>query len=107
MLSLPLPPLLPSTTLPHPILRFFQNNMPRGSSLTSVFGWVNSHAWAGIDIAPYPKLGEWVERIRARPAVKAGLEVPVSQRKKDMTKEEQEEEAKKAAAWIFKDQKKE
>lgn len=69
-----------------------------------VFGWVNSHAWAGIDIKPYPKLAAWVEAIRARPGAYAGLGIP--ERKKPLSKEEEEKAAKEAQEWIFKDQKK-
>ena len=52
-------------------------------------------------------MSAWTDRIRERPAVKAGLDVPKSTRKKEQTKEEEEQQAKEAAAWIFKDQKKE
>lgn len=74
-------------------------------SLThSVFGWVRSHAWAGIDITPFPKLAAWLDRIESRPGAYAGLGVPT--RGKKLTKEEEEEKAKEAQAWIMADQKK-
>ena len=69
-------------------------------ALTPVFGWVNSHAWAGIDITPTPKLAAWVERIKARPGVHNGLGVP--ERRKPPTKEEEEKIAEEAKKWIFK-----
>lgn len=72
--------------------------------LIAVFGWVNSHAWAGIEIEPYPKLAAWLERINARKGVYAGLGIP--ERSKKLTKEEEEQAAKEASQWIMKDQQK-
>jgi hypothetical protein len=69
-----------------------------------VFGWVRSYAWAGIDITPFPKLAAWIDRIESRPGAYAGLGVPT--RGKKLTKEEEEEKAKEAQAWIMADQKK-
>lgn len=73
---------------------------PAQALLTTVFGWVNSHAWAGIDITPTPKLAAWVERIKARKGVYNGLGVP--ERRKPPTKEEEEKQAEEARKWIFK-----
>ncbi|RSH91650.1 hypothetical protein EHS25_009019 [Saitozyma podzolica] len=70
----------------------------------NVFGWVRSYAWAGIDITPFPKLAAWIDRIESRPGAYAGLGVPT--RGKKLTKEEEEEKAKEAQAWIMADQKK-
>jgi glutathione S-transferase len=42
----------------------------------STFTWVRWGPWAGIDVAKFPKLNEWMERIEQRPAVKKGLLVP-------------------------------
>ena len=72
--------------------------------LTPVFGWVNAHSWAGIDIEPFPKLKAWLERIRARPGAYAGLGVPT--RTKPLTKEEEEKVAKEASEWILSGNKK-
>jgi glutathione S-transferase len=40
------------------------------------FTWVNIHAWSGVSIDDLPRLKDWRERIRARPAVQRGLAVP-------------------------------
>ena len=40
------------------------------------FTWVNIHSWSGVPIDDLPRLSDWRERIRARPAVQRGLEVP-------------------------------
>jgi len=65
-----------------------------------VFGWVNAHSWAGIDITPTPKLAAWVERIKARQGVYNGLGVP--ERRKPLNKEDEEKQAEEARKWIFK-----
>lgn len=38
--------------------------------------WVAAHEWPGLSLADYPKLAEWHERIKARPAVQRALLVP-------------------------------
>lgn len=40
------------------------------------FTWVNVHSWAGVSLDGLPNLSAWRDRIRARPAVQRGLEVP-------------------------------
>ena len=40
------------------------------------FGWVNAAAWAGIDINEFPNLKAWVEKLKGREGVRAGLNVP-------------------------------
>jgi glutathione S-transferase len=42
----------------------------------SLFGWVNVSTWGGIDLAKFPNVKAWHERILARPAVQRGLTVP-------------------------------
>jgi hypothetical protein len=37
---------------------------------------VRTAGWTGVDIAPFPHLSAWIERIAARPAVQRGLKVP-------------------------------
>ncbi|MDR3417611.1 MAG: glutathione S-transferase N-terminal domain-containing protein [Nevskia sp.] len=40
------------------------------------FTWVNIHAWSGVAVDDLPRLQQWLDRIRARPAVQRGLAVP-------------------------------
>jgi glutathione S-transferase len=40
------------------------------------FCWVRTAGWTGVDVAPFPNLAGWTERIAARPAVQRGLKVP-------------------------------
>lgn len=40
------------------------------------FGWVNGASFSGIDLARFPGVQSWWERIAARPAVQRGLSVP-------------------------------
>ncbi|KZP00439.1 glutathione S-transferase [Calocera viscosa TUFC12733] len=42
----------------------------------NAFGWVKNYAFLGIDIADYPGIKGWIERIQSREAVVAGLLVP-------------------------------
>ncbi|WVW85950.1 hypothetical protein I302_107988 [Kwoniella bestiolae CBS 10118] len=57
----------------------------------NVFPWVRGHAWAGLDIEPYPHVAKWLETIEARPAVYKGLGVPT--RGKKLSKEEEDKKA--------------
>ncbi|MBV8062958.1 MAG: glutathione S-transferase N-terminal domain-containing protein [Nevskia sp.] len=40
------------------------------------FTWVNIHSWSGVPLDGLPRVQDWRERIRARPAVQRGLAVP-------------------------------
>ena len=40
------------------------------------FAWINWAEWAGIDVASFKLVREWLDRINARPAVQKGLDVP-------------------------------
>jgi glutathione S-transferase/GST-like protein len=42
------------------------------------WAWVRTHAWSGVAIDDLPHLSRWVEQIRARPAVQAGILQPPS-----------------------------
>lgn len=42
----------------------------------SSFAWVRWAPWAGVELAAFPHLREWAERIEGREAVKRGLLVP-------------------------------
>jgi len=41
----------------------------------ATFPWLRSHRKQGVDLAEYPRVKRWFERIAERPAVKRGLEV--------------------------------
>lgn len=43
------------------------------------FSWIHIHFWAGIEVDGLDNLQAWMERMRARPAVQKGLNVPPSQ----------------------------
>lgn len=64
------------------------------------WGWVNGHDWAGVGIDEFPRLKEWVERIKARPAVIKGANVP-ERDQKPLTEEEKEKVAEEARRWIL------
>lgn len=40
------------------------------------FCWARTAGWTGVDIAPFPRLTAWIDRVAARPAVQRGLKVP-------------------------------
>ncbi|KAI1416558.1 glutathione S-transferase [Hypoxylon sp. FL1857] len=42
----------------------------------NLFGWCNVAVLGGIDLALFPNVQKWLDRINARPAVKKGLAVP-------------------------------
>lgn len=66
------------------------------------YGWVRSHAWAGIeDLSAFPLMTKWMKAMEDRKGIYNGLGVPV--RPKKMTKEEEEEMAKEASKWVMKD----
>lgn len=41
----------------------------------STWPWVQGHDWVGVSVDGLPHLQRWIESIRARPAVKRGMEV--------------------------------
>ena len=42
------------------------------------WAWVRTHNWSGVAIDDLPNLARWRDRIRARPAVQRGIEMPPS-----------------------------
>lgn len=38
--------------------------------------WVRTHAWSGVDIAPFTHVQRWLTAIAERPAAQAGVKVP-------------------------------
>jgi len=69
----------------------------------TTFGWVNAHARAGVDIEEFPNLKAWHAKLKARPGVLAGLDVP-QKNKADDAKDPKELEkiAKDTSAWVMK-----
>jgi GSH-dependent disulfide-bond oxidoreductase len=43
----------------------------------AIFPWILRYEWQGISLADYPEVEKYVERIKARPAVKRALELSV------------------------------
>ncbi|XID74377.1 glutathione S-transferase N-terminal domain-containing protein [Alkanindiges sp. WGS2144] len=41
----------------------------------AIIGWALSWEWQGISIAEYPHVNEWMERLKARPAVQQALAI--------------------------------
>jgi len=66
----------------------------------NVWPWVKSHSLVGVEpIDEFPNLKAWIERVRARPQVQAGLNVPTTY-SPPKNKEEEEEQIAAARAWI-------
>ena len=42
----------------------------------AAFPWIALHEWLGVDIQEYEGLKKWYARIKARPAVQRGMDVP-------------------------------
>lgn len=42
------------------------------------WAWVRTHRWSGVELDGLPHLKRWRDRIRARPAVQRGIEIPPS-----------------------------
>jgi glutathione S-transferase len=40
------------------------------------YGWVACAGWSGVDLAPYPHVRAWEERMRARPAIAKARNIP-------------------------------
>lgn len=57
--------------------------------------WVHTHDWSGVSIDGLPGVKAWLERIRHRPAVVRGLEVPKKVERGDAAGEELAKEARK------------
>ncbi|EJD05213.1 uncharacterized protein FOMMEDRAFT_154427 [Fomitiporia mediterranea MF3/22] len=56
------------------IINRYQNETKRlYSVLESPFGWARAFERVGLSFSKFPKVKAWVDRIKARPAVKAGL----------------------------------
>lgn len=42
----------------------------------ATYPWVARHEWHKVDLADFPRVKSWFERIKARPAVARGMQVP-------------------------------
>jgi GSH-dependent disulfide-bond oxidoreductase len=42
----------------------------------ATYPWIARHDWQGIDLARYPAVAAWFQRVGSRPAVRRGMEVP-------------------------------
>ena len=40
------------------------------------WGWITLSRWAGVELADFPNLQAWEERMLARPAVEKGRQIP-------------------------------
>ncbi|KAF5673415.1 glutathione S-transferase [Fusarium heterosporum] len=69
----------------------------------SIWGWVASAKWAGVDLSEFPNLEKWLYKLLERPGFEAGRHVPTHHTAFDHNKMSEEELEQKAAAsrgWI-------
>ncbi|KKK20269.1 hypothetical protein AOCH_006451, partial [Aspergillus ochraceoroseus] len=68
----------------------------------SHWGWVAAAGWAGIDIAEFPHLKAWEDRLAAREGVEKGRHVPSPHTIKDLMKDQKkvDEYAAESRKWI-------
>lgn len=73
----------------------------------TLYGWVRSAGWAGIDLTAFPHLRAWEERLEVRPAFARGRDVPTPNKIKDILKDPAAAEAaaEKARKWISQEKK--
>ena len=45
------------------------------------FPWVRTHEWSGIEVEGLPRVLDWLQRVRSRPAVERGLSIPERRRR--------------------------
>jgi glutathione S-transferase len=79
---------------------------PLANYLPSVFPWVRVASWAGVPgLERFTHIKAWLERMEAREAVKAGLDVPEPNTfDPNASQEELDAKAKEASKWIMKGQ---
>jgi len=68
----------------------------------SHWGWVSAAGWAGVEIADFPRLRAWEERMWSRPAVQKGANVPDPYKMKELLqdKEKMERHAAQSREWV-------
>ncbi|KAI1390725.1 glutathione S-transferase [Hypoxylon trugodes] len=67
------------------------------------WGWIVSAKWAGIDMAEFPVLEEWVQRLLKRPGVEKGRHVPTAhtyETHQSLTPQAMDEKAAKLREWV-------
>lgn len=66
------------------------------------YGWIAAAGWAGVDIAEFPHLERWEQRMEAREGVKKGRDVPTPLRLKEILKDQAraDQHAKQASSWV-------
>lgn len=76
------------------------------SILLSAFPWIRLASWAGVPgLERFTHIKAWLDRIEARDAVKAGLDIPVKNSfNPNATQDELDAKAKEASQWIMKGQ---
>ncbi|SPJ70534.1 related to URE2 - nitrogen catabolite repression regulator [Fusarium torulosum] len=69
----------------------------------SIWGWVASAKWAGVDISEFPHLEKWLYKLLERPGFEAGRHVPTHHGAFEISKlseEELEEKAHGSRSWV-------
>lgn len=68
----------------------------------SSVGWVDTAGWSGVDINEFSHLKKWVDRLRSRPAIEKGGNVPPEHKGKFIPEDEHQVKQKEAEAreWI-------
>jgi GST-like protein len=52
------------------------------------WAWVRTHRWSGVEVDDLPHLRRWIDALRARPAVRRGIERPPSSMDGDVDDED-------------------
>lgn len=73
----------------------------------TLYGWVASAIWGGVDIEEFPNLKAWETKMSERPGVVKGRDVPDPYRGKDWMTDPKflEEMVKKGREWVLADEK--
>jgi glutathione S-transferase len=69
----------------------------------SIWGWVASAKWAGVDLSEFPHLEKWLYKLLERPGFEAGRHVPTHHTAFEVSKlseEELEEKAHASRSWV-------
>ncbi|KAM0199475.1 hypothetical protein ACHAPQ_005271 [Fusarium lateritium] len=69
----------------------------------SIWGWVASAKWAGVDLSEFPNVEKWLYKLLERPGFEAGRHVPTHHAAFEVSKlseEELEEKARGSRGWV-------